>query len=189
TSIPEALRMVPGLEVARINGNSWAITSRGFNGRFANKLQVLIDGRTVYTPLFSGVFWDAQDTLLEDIDRIEVIRGPAGTLWGANAVNGVINIITKSAKETQGGLATAGGGNEERGFASLRYGGKLGQDLYFRVFGKYFNRDESAGAFGVNAHDGWQVGRGGFRADWLPAAGDSVTVLGEYYDGRAGDTI
>lgn len=104
TSIPEALRMVPGLEVARIDASTWAITCRGFNGRFANKLLVLMDGRSVYTPLFSGVFWDVQDTLLEDLDRIEVIRGPGATLWGANAVNGVINIITKQAKDTQGGL-------------------------------------------------------------------------------------
>src|SRR5881394_2688458 len=119
-SIPEALRMAPGLEVARIDENKWAITSRGFNGRFANKLLVLIDGRSVYTPLFSGVYWNVQDTLLEDVDRIEVIRGPGAALWGANAVNGVINITTKSAKETQGGLITGGAGTEERGFGGVR---------------------------------------------------------------------
>ena len=111
TSIPEALRLVPGLEVARIDENKWAIGSRGFNGRFDNKLLVLIDGRSVYTPLFSGVYWNVQDVMLEDIDRIEVIRGPGATLWGANAVNGVINIITKKAKVTQGAVVTAGGGN------------------------------------------------------------------------------
>ncbi len=105
TSIPELLRMVPGLQVAQIDANKWAISSRGFNGRFANNLLVLIDGRSVYTPLFAGVFWDAQDTLLEDVDRIEVIRGPGATIWGANAVNGVINVITKRADETQGGQA------------------------------------------------------------------------------------
>ena len=114
--------MVPGLQVARIDANKWAITSRGFNGRFANKLLVLIDGRSVYTPLFSGVFWDIQDTMLEDVERIEVIRGPGATLWGANAVNGIINIITKQAKETQGGLVTAGAGTEERSFGSVRPG-------------------------------------------------------------------
>jgi outer membrane cobalamin receptor len=116
TSIPEALRMAPGLDVARIDGNKWAVTSRGFNSQFANKLLVLIDGRSVYTPLFSGVFWDVQDTLLEDVDRIEVIRGPGAALWGANAVNGVINILTKTAKQSQGGLLTAGAGNVENGF-------------------------------------------------------------------------
>src|SRR5689334_20181355 len=113
-SIPEALRMVPGLQVARIDENKWAIGSRGFNGRFDNKLLVLIDGRSVYTPLFSGVYWNVQDVLVEDVERIEVIRGPGATLWGANAVNGVINIITKSAKNTQGGLVTAEAGSEER---------------------------------------------------------------------------
>jgi len=130
TSIPEALRMVPGLQVARIDANNWAITSRGFNDRYANKLLVLMDGRSVYTPLYSGVYWDIQDTLLEDIERIEVIRGPGATLWGANAVNGVINIITKRAKETQGVLVTAGTGTEERGFGGVRYGAKIGDDTY-----------------------------------------------------------
>src|SRR6202045_2239014 len=134
TSIPEALRMVPGLEVARIDENKWAIGSRGFNGRFDNKLLVLIAGRSVYTPLFSGVYWNVQDVMLEDIDRIEVIRGPGATLWGANAVNGVINIITKKAKATQGGLVTAGGGNEERGSVARRYGDKIGGGTTFPAF-------------------------------------------------------
>src|SRR6184192_484483 len=138
-SIPEALRMVPGLQVARIDENKWAIGSRGFNSRFDNKLLVLIDGRSVYTPLFSGVYWNVQDVMLEDVDRIEVIRGPGATLWGANAVNGVINIITKSAKNTQAGLATAGGGNELRGFSNLRYGGTVNQDAFYRAYAKYFN--------------------------------------------------
>src|SRR5437870_6398979 len=124
-SIPDALRLVPGLEVARIDQNKWAIASRGFNGRFDNKLLVLIDGRSVYTPLFAGVYWDVQDVMLEDIDRIEVIRGPGATLWGANAVNGVINITTKSSKLTQGGLITGGYGTEEQGFGAARYGGRL----------------------------------------------------------------
>src|SRR5436190_22329399 len=137
TSIPEALRLVPGLEVARLDANEWAISARGFNDAFANKLLVLQDGRSIYTPLFSGVFWDVQGTMLEDIDRIEVVRGPGATLWGANAVNGVINIITKSAKETQGTLLTVGGGTEERAFAGVRYGDKFGQDAYFRIYGTY----------------------------------------------------
>src|SRR6202048_3745880 len=126
TSIPEALRLVPGLEVARIDENKWAIGSRGFNGRFDNKLLVLIDGRSVYTPLFSGVYWNVQDVMLEDIDRIEVIRGPGATLWGANAVNGVINIISKKAKDTQSAVVTAGAGTEERGSSGVRYGSKIG---------------------------------------------------------------
>src|SRR5712691_6236445 len=142
TSIPELLRVVPGLDVAHIDASKWAISSRGFNDRFANKMLVLIDGRTVYSPLFSGVNWDVQDTLLEDIERIEVIRGPGATLWGANAVNGVINITTKAAKDTQGGLVTAGTGNQERGLGAVRYGGQAGHHGYYRFFAKYFNRDE-----------------------------------------------
>src|SRR6202022_188184 len=126
TSIPEALRLVPGLEVARIDENKWAISSRGFNGRFDNKLLVLIDGRSVYTPLFSGVYWNVQDVMLEDLDRIEVIRGPGATLWGANAVNGVINIITKKARATQSATATVGVGTDERTAEAARYGGKIG---------------------------------------------------------------
>src|SRR5205823_12186937 len=130
SSIPEALRLAPNLQVAQVNSSSWAISARGFNNGLANKLLVLIDGRVVYTPLFAGVFWDVQDTLMEDIDRIEVVSGPGGTLWGANAVNGVISIITKSAKETQGTLLTAGGGNLLRDFAGVRYGGQLGENVY-----------------------------------------------------------
>ncbi len=189
TSIAEALRLAPGLNVARIDSNKWAISSRGFNDFFANKLLVLMDGRSVYTPLFSGVFWDVQDTLLEDVDRIEVIRGPAGTLWGANAVNGVINIITKRAEDTQGGLVSAGGGNEERGFGDIRYGGKLGDNAYYRAYAKYFNRDDFVDASGNKGADGWQVGRGGFRFDWNLAASDSLTVQGDYYDGEVGANI
>ena len=142
TSIPEALRLVPGMEVARVDAHSWAISARGFNDLFANKLLVLMDGRSVYTPLFSGVYWDVQDTLLEDIERIEVIRGPGATLWGANAVNGVINIITRSARDTQGLLLAGGGGTEEQGFAAVRYGGRLGDNAYYRVYATYFNRDD-----------------------------------------------
>lgn len=189
TSIPEALRMVPGLDVARIDSNKWAISARGFNSFFANKMLVLIDGRSVYNPLFSGVLWDVQDTVLEDIDRIEVIRGPAGTLWGANAVNGVINIITKKAQDTQGGLVSAGGGTEERGFGQIRYGGKAGEDIYFRVYGKYFNRDNFAAALGSRANDGWHIGRGGFRVDSDLSDKDSLTLQGDYYDGKAGTKI
>src|SRR5215813_2077246 len=147
-NIPEALRMVPGLEVARIDENKWAIGARGFNGRFANKLLVLIDGRSVYTPLFSGVYWDIQDVPLEDIDRIEVIRGPGATLWGANAVNGVINIITKDASSTQNGIITADAGNELKASGGARFGGKLGNSTYYRAYSKYFKWNPSTYATG-----------------------------------------
>src|SRR5216684_3381071 len=142
TSLPEALRLAPNLQVARVSANEYAISARGFNSTAANKLLVLIDGRSVYSPLFSGVFWDVQDTVLEDIDRIEVISGPGATLWGANAVNGVINILTKSARDTQGFLLYGGGGTEERAFGGLRYGGQLGTNAYYRIYAKFFNRDD-----------------------------------------------
>lgn len=188
TSIPEALRMVPGLQVARMDANKWAITSRGFSGRLANKLLVLIDGRSVYTPLYSGVFWEAQDVLLEDVDRIEVIRGPGATLWGANAVNGVINIMTKQAKETQGGLAVTGTGTEERGFGSVRYGAKLADDTYYRAYAKYFNRDSGVDASGEDMADDWRVVSGGFRIGWKASDNNSLTLQGDIYDGQVGGT-
>lgn len=140
-SVPELLRMVPGLQVAQSGSQNWAITSRGFNSQYANKLLVLIDGRTVYTPIFSGVYWDVQNLMLEDIDRIEVIRGSAATLWGANAVNGVINIITKNAKDTQGKLVTAATGTQERFNSGARYGGRE-EDLYYRAYGQYFDDNQ-----------------------------------------------
>jgi iron complex outermembrane receptor protein len=189
TSIPEALRLVPGLEVARIDENKWAIGSRGFNGRFDNKLLVLIDGRSVYTPLSSGVYWNVQDVMLEDIDRIEVIRGPGATLWGANAVNGVINIITKKAKATQGGVVTAGGGNEERGSVAARYGDKIGGDTSYRIYGKYFDWGPSQYANGGTANDGWEAQRGGFRADYTPAGSNSFTLQGDIYHSGYNETL
>ncbi|HEY2380640.1 MAG TPA: TonB-dependent receptor [Terriglobia bacterium] len=188
-TIPEALRMAPGIEVARIDENKWAITSRGFNGRFANKLLVLIDGRSVYTPLFSGVYWNVQDTLLEDVDRIEVIRGPGATLWGANAVNGVINIITKEASNTQGAVVTADAGNELRGAGSARFGGKLGDNTYYRVYQKYFNWAPSTYATGDKANDGWAATRGGFRIDGGASHDDSYTLQGDLYRGSYGETL
>ncbi len=188
TSIPDALRLVPGLEVARIDQNKWAIASRGFNGRFDNKLLVLIDGRSVYTPLFSGVYWNVQDVMLEDIDRIEVIRGPGATLWGANAVNGVINIISKKAKDTQSAVVSAGAGTEERGSGSVRYGSKIGNTAY-RAYGKYFNWGPSVYPSGMTAHDGWDALRGGFRADWTPAGANSLTLQGDIYRSKYGETL
>ena len=187
TSIPEALRMAPGLQVARIDSNKWAVSSRGFNDRFSNKLLVLIDGRTIYTPVFAGVFWDRRDTLLEDVDRIEVIRGPGATLWGANAVNGVINIITRNAKETHGGLVIAGGGTDERGFGSIRYGGKLTKNVSYRVYTKYFNRDSFVNSSNHDASDGWEELRGGFRVDWEKSDQDSITFSGGFFNGNSGE--
>jgi len=179
TSIPDLLRMAPGLDVARIDGTKWAISARGFNGRFANKLLVLIDGRSIYSPETSGVYWEVQDLPLEDVERIEVIRGPGGTLWGANAVNGVINIITKHAQETQGGMVIAGGGTEERGFGGIRYGAKIGEKAFYRIYGKYFNRTGLVDALGGEANDGHEAARGGGRVDWQVTDRDRITIEGD----------
>ena len=187
TSLPEALRLINSLHVARQSQRTWAISARGFNIQTANKMLVLIDGRSVYTPLFSGVFWDVQDTLLEDVERIEVIRGPGATLWGANAVNGIVNIITKQAGDTQGGLVAAGAGNEERGFGGVRYGGKLGETGHYRAYGKYFNRDSLVLVDGSDARDPMWMGQGGFRADWKTAGRDAFTFQGDAYTGRIGE--
>jgi iron complex outermembrane recepter protein len=184
TSIPEVLRLADNLQVAQKNSHDWGISARGFNTDLANKLLVMIDGRTVYTPLYSGVFWDVQDYLLEDIDRIEVISGPGGALWGANAVNGVINIITKSAKDTQGIYAEAGGGSQLQDFTALRYGGSLGENSAYRVYGKYFDRDAEVLANGDSSSDSWRQGRTGFRVDSEASAHDRLTLQGDYYDGR-----
>lgn len=187
-NIPDLLRIVPGLQVTKIDANKWAISSRGFNGRFANKLLVLMDGRSLYSPLFSGVFWDAQDTVLEDIERIEIIRGPGATLWGANAVNGVINIITKHSGETQGGLVTGGGGTEERGFASVRYGGSTSDQTHYRIYAKYFDRAANVDAAGNDTADQWHQGRSGFRVDHKSENKDLLTFQGDIHQGRSGET-
>jgi iron complex outermembrane recepter protein len=182
TTIPDALRMVPGMDVAQVNSDRWAISCRGFTSPFANKLLVLIDGRTVYNPDFSGVFWNVEDVLLEDVERIEVIRGPGGTLWGANAVNGVINIITKKAKDTQGVYAMAGGGTHERDMEAFRYGGQISEDLQYRVYGKYNDRGPNYDPTG-QLDDAWQQSRVGFRADWSPDHDNTntMTVQGDHF--------
>ena len=187
TSIAEALRAVPGLDVARPLSNTWAISGRGFNSTSANGLLVLIDGRSVYSPLHSGVFWDVQDTFLEDIDRIEVVRGPGATLWGANAVNGVINVVTKSAEETQGVVLLAGGGTEERAFGGARYGFKAADDVYVRSYVKYFSREEGLNGLNTDqdAYDELWMARTGFRSDWKAGEHDRVTFLSDLYEGQS----
>jgi iron complex outermembrane receptor protein len=183
TSIPEALRLAGNLNVAEQNSHDWNISSRGFNTDLGNKLLVLIDGRTVYTPLFSGVFWDAQDYLMEDLDRIEVISGPGGTLWGANAVNGVINITTKSAKDTQGIYLDSAAGTELKDAFGVRYGGVIAPGVYFRVYGKYFERDDGKYADGSEAPNSWRMGQGGFRIDSEAHPGTQLTFQGDFYSG------
>jgi iron complex outermembrane receptor protein len=182
TTLPEALRLAPNLQVARVDARNYAISARGFNGVFANKMLVLIDGRTVYSPLFSGTFWDAQDVMLEDVDRIEVISGPGATVWGANAVNGVINVITKSAADTQGTLLSAGAGSHEKNGA-LRYGGELGNGGHYRVYGKYSDNDDTRNAAGTVLSEGWRREQAGFRTDWGGRA-DNGTLQGDAYSGR-----
>lgn len=194
TSIPDALRLAPGLDVARINASTWAITSRGFNGLAgANKLQVLIDGRSVYNRSFAGVDWENQDVVLEDIDRIEVIRGPGATMWGANAVNGVINIMTKSSTQTQGGMITAGGGNFEKGFGSFRYGKKLDENTTARAYVKGFNRSSNEFFPEITGYDltnlseknNWNKQQGGFKLDSKLNSRDEFTLQGDVYSSVA----
>jgi iron complex outermembrane receptor protein len=183
-NLPEALRLASNLEVAQIDARQWAITARGFNNVFADKMLVLIDGRSVYTPLFAGVYWDVQDTLLADLDRIEVISGPGATQWGANAVNGVINITTKSAKDTQGGFLLGGGGTEHRAHTAFRYGGQAAPGVYYRVYGKVSDHDASVRSSGVTASDGWHLAQGGFRTDWESSTTSSFTLQGDAYTGH-----
>jgi iron complex outermembrane receptor protein len=186
TSIPEALRLAPGVEVARIDANHWSVAIRGFAGQFSKSLLVLIDGRSVYTPLFSGVYWDAQNVMLEDVERIEVVRGPGGTIWGANAVNGVINIITKSAKNTHGILATLGGGKVDQGTGGVRYGGSAGKDFNYRIYGMGSIREPEFHP-DRDGFDHWRMGQMGFRTDWTSGEKDTFTVQGDIYRGESGE--
>src|SRR5688572_26245914 len=186
-TLPEALRLAPNLQVARLNATKYAISARGFNNAIGNKLLVLIDGRTIYTPLFSGVFWDRQDVMLEDVERIEVISGPGSTLWGVNAVNGVINVITRSAKDTHGALASIQGGNIGND-TSFRYGGALGADGHFRVYGKSSNREDFSLENGTDVSDGWNKNQMGFRMDWDHPA-DKVSITGNIFESDVGQPL
>ena len=188
-NIPDLLRMVPGLNVAQITGSTWAISARGINEHFSDKLLVMIDGRSVYTPTFSGVYWDGVNMPLENIERIEVIRGPGGSSWGANAVNGVINIITKEASQTHGGMIVAGGGNVQQGFGTVQYGGRAGTRTDYRVFSKYFNQTHLAGLASQDAADQWDLFRAGFRTDTRLSSSDKLTFQGDLYTGREGIVI
>jgi len=187
TSIPEILRLAPGVEVALIDSDHWSVGIRGFGSQFSKSVLVMIDGRSVYTPLFAGVYWAVQDTMLEDIDRIEVIRGPGGTIWGANAVNGIINIITKSAKDTHGMLATAGGGNVDQTTGGFRFGGVDGS-LNYRFYGKGFLRGPEFHPDGSN-FDYWRTGQLGFRTDWDATTSDEITLQGDMYMGLDGERV
>jgi iron complex outermembrane receptor protein len=199
TTLPEALRLAQNLQVAQVNSSQWAISARGFNNVLADKLLVMIDGRTVYTPLYAGVFWDVQNVLLEDVDRIEVISGPGGTLWGANAVNGVINIITKNSKYTEGlyiqagtglplqpgadTLIKAGSGKQLPWSGDLRYGGNIGENIHYRIFGTAFKKASTRLLNGDDAQDSWSMGKCGFRFDWDASKKDEVTLQSNYYNG------
>ncbi len=187
-TIPDALRLAPGIEVAQIDSNKWSIGIRGFGSRLSRSVLVLIDGRTVYTTLLAGTYWEVQDTMLSDVDRIEVIRGPGGTIWGPNAVNGVINIITKSASETHGARVDVGGGNVEQGFASFRYGGETKNGFNYRVYGKTFVRAPMYHSDGRNFDD-WRSGQGGFRSDWKHGEKNLFTVQGDIYKQVDGESV
>lgn len=191
-NIPDLLRLVPGVHVGQIDANTWAISIRGFGSRYSNKVLVLIDGRTVYAPDFSGVFWDHLELPLEDLERIEVIRGPGASVWGANAVNGVISITTKPARATEGGLVSAGAGSQARAAALVQYGDKLGGKGAYRVYGRFTDVADGAIAAGpqagTNAGDGWRRLHGGFRSDWDLSQRDSLTVQGDFFRNRAGQT-
>lgn len=189
TSLPEALRLVPGVEVARIGSSRWAVSARGFNSRFANKLLVLVDGRSVYSPLFSGVFWEAEDVLLEDIERIEVIRGSGAALWGANAVNGIINIVTRAARRTQGTLVSALAGDEERAQVGVRHGRALDDDTALRLWAKGGLRQQVIDLIGQRSGADWRYSRAGFRLDRDAAASQRLLLTGGVHDGVSGETL
>ncbi len=189
TCIPELLRMVPGFHVARMASDRWAIASRGFNGSFSNKLLVLMDGRSVYNAAYAGVYWNVQDLVLDDIARIEVIRGPGASLWGSNAVNGIVNIVTKTARERQGPLVSVTTGTEERFAGAVRYGGALGQSAHYTAYTKRADRDESVTSLGEDTGDAWNVSTTGGRLDWSVTDRDALTIQGDYYNGTSRQSV
>src|SRR6185437_6997278 len=180
TTLPELLRMIPGVQVSRMQSDNWAVGIRGFASQFSKGLLVLVDGRSVYTPLFEGVYWDVQDTLLSDIDRIEIIRGPGGTMWGANAVNGVINIITKRPRDTQGVLASVNSGSLDHFVGAVRAGFHPASNVYARIYAKGFARGPEKNP-GDDPYDEWHQARGGFRAQWATSGRDNVDFQGDIY--------
>jgi iron complex outermembrane recepter protein len=186
STVPAALRLANNLDIAQENAHQWVISARGFSSDVGNKLLVLMDGRTLYTPLFSGVFWDRQDYVLDDIDRIEIISGPGGALWGSNAVNGVINITTKSAMDTQGLYLESGGGSNPKSFASVRYGDTLTATTAYRVYGKYSDRASEAFGDGTDAKDSWHMAQGGFRIDAEPSPRNRFALQGDVYSNDEG---
>ncbi len=197
TRLPEALRLASNLQMSQANSHDWAITARGFNGLpssggiLANKLLAMVDGRVIYNPLFGGVYWDVQNVLLEDVDRIEVVSGPGGTLWGANAVNGVINVVTKSAKETQGLYVSGTGGSLLQNFGGIRLGGRsqIDSNLYFRIYTQRFDQKSTTLENGKDAKDGWNMTQGGFRMDYYPSKANTLTLQGDFYGGLVNDSV
>ncbi|MGH7040597.1 MAG: TonB-dependent receptor plug domain-containing protein [Acetobacteraceae bacterium] len=185
TTLPELLRMIPGVQVSRMQSDNWAVGIRGFASQFSKGLLVLIDGRSVYTPLFEGVYWDVQDTMLQDIERIEVIRGPGGTVWGANAVNGVVNIITKRPRDTQGFAGSVVSGNLDHFVGAVREGFHPEQDVYARIYAKGFARGPEKNP-GDDPYDEWRQARGGFRAEWDATGRDRFTLQGDIYQCKSG---
>ena len=188
TALPDLLRLIPGVDVAEVEGNQWAVGIRGLNSAFSKQILLLIDGRSTYTPLFEGVYWDVQDVMLDDIERIEIIRGPGGTVWGANAVNGVINIITKKAAETQGVLLKGGSGQVDRFMGAARVGLHHGSDFQYRLFAKGFVREDELNPH-YDAYDRWHLEHGGFRAEWQRDARNSFTATGDLYRGASGQQV
>jgi iron complex outermembrane receptor protein len=189
TRIAEALRLASNLQVAQLSSDGWAVSARGFNSALANKLLVMIDGRSIYSPLFAGTFWEAHDVPLYDVERIEIISGPGGTLWGANAVNGVINIITRPASDSQGLLLRAGGGNELRGAGALRYGGAIGESAHYRFYGQQAQRDGVKFSNGMDARNGSEIGQAGFRMDWKVSQLDAITLQGDANESRTDQAV
>jgi iron complex outermembrane receptor protein len=188
TSLPEVLRLIPGVQASRLDANKWAVSARGFADRVSQKLLVLVDGRSIYSPIFGGVFWESYDVVLEDVERVELIRGPGATLWGANAMNGILNVVTRNSSDTQGRLVALAGGTQERGTLSVRQGGRLSGNATWRLFARAFDRDEQPDVDGNAGHDGQRLARAGLRLDWS-RGDDEVMLDGDWFAGEAGQVF